>query len=158
MIILKFGDVVTAVASLAVIGMLILLPIVFVLTLALGNFGGFMLGVVVSFLLSAVIVGYIFTQKIWEENRTKTIAQITVLFTVLVVSVSLVENATVEWVPMFRAAYLNANPTATPSASDWYYIERLELIGEDFFVVVLMLAITFIGLYIGSTLKKPTKT
>lgn len=158
MIILKFGDVVTAVASLAVIGMLILLPLVFVLTLALGNFGGFMLGVVVSFLLSAVIVGYICTQKIWEENRTKTIAQITVLFTVLVVSVSLVENATVEWAPYIRAEYLKANPTATPSASDWYYIERLELIAEDFIVVVLMLAITFIGLYIGSMLKKPTKS
>jgi len=115
-----------------------------------------MLGVFVSFLLSAVIVGYIFTQKIWEENRTKTIAQITVLFTVFVVSVALVENATVEWVPMFRAKYLEANPTASPSPSDWYYIERFALIAENFLSGILMLAVTFIGLYIGSMLKKPT--
>jgi len=59
---------------------------------------------------------------------------------------------------MIKEAYLNANPTATPSTSDWYYIERLAIIQDDFIDVILMLAITFIGLYIGSTLKRPTKS
>ena len=158
MITLKFGDVVTAVASLTIILILIMFPLALVLTPALGNFAGFMLSAVVSFLLSAIIVGYIFAQNIWEENRTKTIAKITVLFTVLAMSLIIMENSTVEWVPMFRAEYLKAHPTSDPSAFDWYYIERLELLAEDFFDGVLILALTFIGLYIGSMLKKPTKT
>lgn len=67
------------------------------------------------------------------------------------------ENATVEWTPMFRAEYLKVHPTADPSAFDWYYIERSELIAEDFFAFVLILALSFIGLYIGSMLKKQQK-
>jgi len=118
-----------------------------------------MLSAVIAFLISAIIAGYIFSQNIWEENRTKTIAKITVLFTLLITVLVLVENAASgDWTPMVREDYLNANPTATPSTSDWYYIERLAIIQDDFIDVILMLAITFIGLYIGSILKKPTKT
>jgi len=155
---LKFGDVITAVASLTIIVVLIMFPLTLVLTPALGNFAGFSLSAVVVFLVSPIIVGYIFAQTIWEENRTKTIAKIAVLFTILALSLIIMENATVEWAPMFRAEYLKVYPTSTPSAFDWYYIERLELIAEDFMVGVLILALTFIGLYIGSQLKKPTKT
>jgi len=134
-------------------------PLTLVFTPDLGNYAGFELSAVISFLLSPIIVGYIFAQKIWEENRTKTIAKITVLFTVLAMSLIIMENATVEWNPYTRAEYLKANPTALlPSAFDWYYIERLALLSEDFFVVVLILALTFIGLYVGSMLRKPTKT
>jgi len=157
-IILKFGDVIIAVASLTIILVLIMFPLILILTPALGNFAGFELSAVISFLLSAIIVGYIFTQKIWEENRTKTIVKISVLFTVLALSLILVENAVVEWAPMFRAEYLKANPTADPSAFDWYYIQRLQLIAEDFMLAVFMFALSFIGLYISSMLKKPTKT
>jgi len=134
-------------------------PLTLVFTPALGNFEGFMLSAVIAFLLSATITGYIFTQKIWGENRTKTILKITVLFTVLVTVLILIENATSsDWAVMIKTDYLNANPTASPSATDWYYIERLAIIQDDFINVILILALTFIGLYIGSTLKKTTKT
>jgi len=158
-IILKFGDVITAVASLTIIAVLIMFPLTLVLTPALGNFAGFMLSAVIAFLISAIIAGYIFSQNIWEERRTRTVAKITVLFTLLITVLVLIENAASgDWTPMVREDYLNANPTATPSTSDWYYIERLAIIQDDFINVILMLTITFIGLYIGSTLKKPTKT
>jgi len=155
---MKFGDVVTAVASLTVIVILIYFPLTLVLTPALGNYEGYELSAFVSFPISAIIVGYIFAQNIWEEKRTKTIAKITVLFTVLALLLILVENASMEWAPMIRAEYLKANPTATPSAFDWYYIERLAILLEDFILVVFMFALSFIGLYIGSMLKKPTKS
>jgi len=71
-IILKFSDIITTVASLKLIAILIMYPLTLVLTPAFGNFEGFMLSAVIAFILSAIIVGYIFTQKIWEENRTKT--------------------------------------------------------------------------------------
>jgi len=156
---LKFGDIIIAVASQITVGVLIMFPATLVFTPALGNLGGFTLSAVIAFLLSAIIVGYIFTQSIWEENRTKTIAKITVLFTVLVMVIVLIENAaSSDWTPMVKENYKDAYPAASPSTSDWYYIERLALIEDDFMNVVLMLAITFVGLYIGSTLKKPTKT
>jgi len=157
-IILKFGDMVIAVASLMIIVILIYFPLTLILTPALGNFAGYELGAFVSFPLSAIIVGYIFAQNIWEENRTKTIAKISVLFTVLVVSIVLIETASTDWAPMVKAEYIKVNPTATPSAFDWYYIERLVLLSEDFILAVFVLALSFIGLYIGSMLKRPTKT
>jgi len=157
-IILKFGDIIIAVASLIVIIIFISLPLTLVLTPVLGNYNAFELSGFVSFILSAIIVGYIYTQKIWEENRTKTIAKISVLVAILAMFVTLLENATVEWAPYIRTDYLKANPTADPSAFDWYNIEMMALGSEVFLTVAIMLAITFIGLYIGSMLKKPTKT
>jgi len=134
-------------------------PTTLVLTPALGVFQGFLLSAVIAFLLSAIIVGYIFSQKIWEESRTKTMAKITVLFTLLVMTIVLIENAaSSDWTPMVKENYKDAYPSASPSTPDWYYIERLAIIEDDFINAVLMLAITFTGLYIGSSLKKPTKT
>jgi hypothetical protein len=158
-IILKFGDIIIAVASLTIIAVLIMFPLTLAFTPALGNFGAFMLSAVVAFLVSAIIVGYIFTLRIWEDNRTRTIAKIAVLFTLLVMVAVLIENAaSADWTPMVREDYLKANPGASPSTSDWYYIERLALVQDDFINVVLLFAIAFIGLYIGSILKKPART
>jgi len=154
---LKFGDVITAVASLTII-LILFFPLGLVLTAALGN-AGFELGAFVSAFLSTIIVGYIYAQKIWEENRTKTIAQIAVLFTVLIMFMGTMESAaTADWTPKIKEEYMKANPAATPSVSDWYYIEKFFLTLQNFLVVILVLAITFIGLYIGSTLKKPARS
>ena len=157
-IILKFSDMIIAIASLAVIAVLILFPLTLVLTPALGNYTGYEISAVIAFILSPIIVGYIFTQKIWEENRTKTIAQITVLFTVLVVPIAIMEYTATDWAAAIRENYTAANPTATPSDFDWFMIETLALASEKFAVAVLILALTFIGLYIGSMLKKPAKS
>lgn len=135
-----------------------LYPLSLVLTSALGNFEGFMLSVVVSFLLSAVIVGYIFAQKIWEA-RGEAIAKIAILVTILVVVVVVMENSTaVDWASKVKEDYVNANPTATPSAFDWYLIERLAIVSDSFLNIVLVIPLVFIGLYIGSMLRKPTTT
>jgi len=156
-IFLKFGDMVIAIASLTII-LILFFPLGLVLTAALGN-AGFELGAFVSAFLSTIIVGYIYAQKIWEENRTKTIAQIAVLFTVLIMFMGTMESAaTADWTPKIKEEYMKANPVATPSASDWYYIEKFFLTLQNFLVVVLVLALSFIGLYIGTMLKKTTKT
>jgi len=156
-IILKFGDMVIAVASLVII-IFIFFPLGLVLTAALGNVG-FELGALVSAFLSTIIVGYIYAQKIWEENRIKTIAQIAILFTVLIMFMGIMESAaTADWTPKIKEEYMKANPGATPSASDWYYIEKFFLTLQMFISVVLVLALSFIGLYIGSLLKKPAKS
>ena len=109
-------------------------------------------------MLGPIIVGYLCAEKIREENRTRTIADITALFAVIAMFIVLVEDSIVEWAPYFRADYLKANPTATPSAFDWYNIELAAVGQEVFLAVVLTFAFTFIGLYIGSMLKKTQKS
>ena len=53
----------------------------------------------------------------------------------------------------------NTHPNATaPSAFEWYYIERLAIDQENFGVTILAFAVTFVGLYIGSMIKKPAQT
>lgn len=134
-------------------------PATLVLTPALGVFQGFLLSAIIAFLLSSIINGYIFSHNITQESRTKTTLKIAVLFTVFVMTLVLIENAASgDWTPMIRRNYMDAYPDATPSTSDWYYIERLAIIQDDFINVILMLAITSTGLYIGTTLKKPAKT
>jgi hypothetical protein len=70
----------------------------------------------------------------------------------------LIDDAVVEWAPYYKAEYLKTNPTATPTTFEWYNIQLAALSMEAFATVALMLAFTFIGLYIGSTLKKPAKS
>jgi hypothetical protein len=156
---MKFGDIIIAVASLVIIAVLIMFPLTLAFVPSLGNFEGFMLSAIIAFLLSAIITGYIFNQKIWEENRTRTMAKIAVLFAFLVMTLVLVENAaSSDWALMIKVDYLTANPGALPSTTDWYYIERLAIIQDDFLNVILILALSFVGLYIGSMIKKPTQT
>jgi hypothetical protein len=129
-----------------------------VLTPALGSYNAFELSTFVSLFFSPIIVGYLCAQKIREENRTRTIANIAVLFAVLAMFMVLIEDTVVEWAPYISADYLKANPAATPSAFDWYNIQLSTLSSEVFLTVLLTFVITSIGLYIGSMLKKTTKT
>jgi len=139
-----------------------LIVISFLLTLALtpalGSYNAFELSTFVSLLLGPIIVGFLCAEKIRVENRTRTIADIAALFAVIAMFMVLVENSIVEWTTYFRADYLKANPTAAPSAFDWYNIELAGLSQEVFLAVVLTFAFTFIGLYIGSTLKRSQKS
>ena len=156
---MKFSDMIIAAASLAIISKLTYLPLALALSSPLGVYAASLLSVIISILASAIITGYIYTQKIWEENRTKTITKIIVLVAALVWLSSSIETApSADWTPKIRAEWLTANPTATPSALEWYYIENLILNLQIFVAIALALALGFIGLYIGSQLKKPTKT
>jgi len=134
----------------------------FLLTLGLapviGAYNAFELSAFVSLFAGPIIAGYLYAQKIREENRTRTIANIDVIFAVLAMFMVLIEDAVVEWAPYYRAEYPKVNSTATPTAFDWYNIQLSVLSQEVFLAVVLTLAFTFIGLYIGSVLKKPKRT
>jgi len=146
-------------ASLAVISKIIYLPLAAGLYPLLGVYAGFVPGVVISIIASAIITGYIFSKRIWEENRTETILKIAVLLAAFVWLTAAVESAaSADWTPKIKEEYLTMNPTAAPTAFEWYYIENLVLNVAIFTAIILALALGFIGLYIGSTLKKPTKT
>jgi len=155
---LKFSDIVMAVASLAVIMVLIGFPLEIALASALGLYWGQNVGVAISMLLSPLVVGYIFAGKIWEESRVVTIAKITVLAAALVMLFVMHVPALADWNPMVREAYEEANPGKTLSTSEWVSWELIVLYGELFLNAVMVLVLGFVGLYVGSMLRRPVKS
>jgi len=156
---LKFGDVVMAVATVAVILVLISFLLDMALVAAIGYYWGINVGAIISIFLATLITGYIFATQIWEARR-KAIAQITVLAAALMMFTVMTEAAALgnDWTTWVHEAYLDANPGAFPSASDWYAIGSIYLGYQVVLNVVIVLVLAFIGLYIGSMLKRPAKS
>jgi hypothetical protein len=158
---LKFGDVITAVASLAVIHTLlewVLLEAFVPMNPTGGTAHALMaLAGILSILVASLIVGYLFAFKIQEESRWGAIGSIVVLFTVVF---------------MLAAVALIANPLAYPAIKDnldsmfstsvtsgWtnyeWFVATVGVVATN---VVFALVFSFIGLYAGSMLKPSAKT
>ena len=151
---MRFGDIVMCVASLSVILVLVGIPVEMVLSPALAEWP--YVTSAISYLLTTLIGGYIFAGKIWEEARIKTIAKITVLAAVLMVFYVISFPALPHWGLAVRDAYEAANPGVELSNSEWFTVESAVL-GQIMFIdVVVVLVLGFIGLYIGSMLRRPS--
>ncbi len=147
-----------AAASLAIVSKIIYFPLAWVLYPPLGPQSGSVVGIIISILAAAVITGYVYAGKIWEENRTRTIAKVVVLLTAFVWVTALIEVApSADWTSKTRAEWLTINPGAVPTTTEWYYIENLILNLALFLAIVFAVVLGFIGLYIGSQLKKPAE-
>ena len=156
---MKFGDVVTVVASLAVLYVVISFLLGTLFVSALGYYWGMNVNAIVSILLCAVIGGVIFARKIWEEAGIQAIAKIVVLVALLMAfNVGIAAAALPDRTAWVKQMYLDANPTATPSAFEWYAIESVALYSQIVLNVVLAFVLSFIGLYAGSMLRKPVKS
>lgn len=119
---LEFGELVMAVATMAVLFALISFPIDAVFVSVLGR-GLYEVNVAVSFFLCSLIGGYIYAEKIWEA-RVKTIAKITVLWAALAMLLVYMDSSV-------------------------FYM---------FLEVVMALVLGFMGLYVGTLLRKPKKS
>jgi surface polysaccharide O-acyltransferase-like enzyme len=97
-----------------------------------------------------LISGYIFAGEIWEARR-KNITKITVLWTAL---------ARAHWGLVAEEEFQLMFPGASePStAAEWVSYEMLYNSSFMFLVVVIALVLSFIGLYVGSMLRKPRKS
>jgi len=149
---LKFSDVITAVASIVVLTYLFEYPLGFVFNLQTS--GGQWADSLISILLSALIVGVVFAGKIWEETRTKAILRIVVLVAVLFIFGLWISVSSSDWISAIR----EANPHPTYTASDWYYFDGSVAVGAVFLNVVFVLVLGFIGLYVGSMIRKPKRS
>jgi hypothetical protein len=156
---LKFGDAVLAVATATVIMVLISFLLDWILISTISYYWAMNVGAIISIFLATLITGYIFAGKIWE-NRMKTIAKITILAAALMMFTVVMEVAALEndWSTWVHNTYLDANPGAIPSASDWYAIESMYLGSQVVLNVVIVLVLAFIGLYIGSMFKRPANS
>ena len=151
---MKFGDLALAVALLAVIFALIAFPLETVFVYALGLWA-YDVGVFLALFLSALIVGCIFAGQIWEARR-KAIAKITVLWAAfLMVLAVIVPGGIADWGAMAKEEFLAGNPGTTLSTAEWVNWEMMYMDAFMFLLVALALVLSFVGLYVGSALRKP---
>jgi hypothetical protein len=155
---LKFGDIIIAMASLAVVVLFISVLTGLVIVSAIGWDWGPMVGGIVSYFLSGLIVGAIFSKKIWEEAGMRAIAKIVVLgATILMLFYAAAVPTQGDWTALVKETYLNANPGATLTTSQWWTVEVTalgEVIASNVFIGAVS---SFVGLYVGSMLRKPKK-
>jgi hypothetical protein len=150
---LKFSDVVIATASLVLTGFLLdfVLKGVFVL---LNSTMSEMLAWIIAFLVTPLIIGYVFALKIQDESRIRTIGSIVVLSTFTLMLFLLVWIANPIASPWVKDSLENLFNTIGWTNYDWSAYLALAVTLE----VVLALVLSFIGLYAGSMLRKPKKT
>jgi len=154
---LRFGDVVTAVASIAVIMILISVPFGMVLASVLGFYWANYVSMSVSILLSGLIIGYIFARKIWEARR-EAISKIAVLAAALNMLFAMHLPALGHWAKMIEEAYEEMYPATELSTSEWVFWEMTVLSLNLLLNAVIMFVLVFIGLYVGSMLRKQVKS
>ena len=158
---MKFSDVILAVATIFVIWILLGSLLNLALIPANTSIGG-EVSVMISVLISALIVGYVFAGNIWEESRMKSIGKIIILFAVLMVIAVMMVYAVL---PDFRTVLIDAlnsmygaSTTASWTHTDWFAHELMLLALEDALFAVYGLVFGFIGLYLGSMRKPTAKT
>jgi hypothetical protein len=152
---MKFGDVITAVASLFLITVLISYPLEVLLISLLGLNLAPTIGALISVLLGALIVGYIFSVKITESKRWE-LAKVSVLFTVLMLFSIVLNNAVLgnyftEWV---QETYVESTPSASLSTFEWFLVGGLFIGSQMFMNAIVLLVFSLMGLFVGSKLRK----
>jgi MFS family permease len=151
----KFGDVATAVASLFIITILISYPLEVLLISFLDLTLAPTVGAIISVLLSAVTIGYIFSGKIANGNRW-VIMKISVLFAVLMLFSIVLNNAVLgsyftDWV---QETYMESNPSASLSTFEWFLVGGLFIGSQMFMNAIVLLVFSLMGLFVGSKLRK----
>jgi hypothetical protein len=155
---LKFSDVVVAVASLFVVAWLVNAVLNFALIPMSTSFGGD-LAFILSALVSAIIVGYVFAGKIREESRMASIGKVVILFAVMMMLTVWTTGGAAghysAWVDENLKTMYNTTSWANV---DWFWFEMMLLMVITAVYAVFTLVFGFIGLYVGSLRKPSAKT
>ena len=152
---MKFGDVITAVASLFLITVLVSYPLESILVPLLGLNWAPAIGALISVLLGGVAVGYFFSGRI-NSSKKEAIFKISVLFTVLMLFSIVLNNAVLGeyfsgWV---QETYEEANPTASLTIFEWFLVGGLFIGSQMFMNAIVLFTFSIVGLLIGYKLGK----
>lgn len=155
---MRFSDVVTAVASLIVIE--ILIDSVFLAAFVSVNaYLGTYAAAILSFLVGSLIVGYVFAVKMREESRMEAIGKVVVLSAVVVLFyVMVLFGANPYFGQEINEGLRGMFSTSGWTTRDWLGYSQFAIVSLLAVNVVLSLVLNFIGLYIGSMLRKPKKS
>ena len=153
---IKFGDVITAVAATIVLVAIIsfLIGLLFSLSISLASGWGDTIQTAIAFLVSAIIVGFVFARRIWSENGMEAITKMTLLSSVFLILYVANFVAISSWNTLVIQQITDANPGVTFTASQLFNLESRVLGNLVFVNVILAIALGFAGFYIGSKLRK----
>ena len=155
---LKFGDVITAVASLTVIALL-LFSVFMAVIVPVDPYLGIDVANILSILVASLIVGYVFAVKIQEGSRIGAIGRIVVLFSVVMMFAFMASVAVNPYMgAMMEEGLESMFSTSGWETTDWLGYSQLVLVMMAAINVVFALVFGFIGLYVGSRLRKPRKS
>lgn len=151
----RFGDVITAVAALFLVTVLISYPLEIVLISVLGLGLAPTIGALVSVLLGSLIIGYVFSRKM-ENGGTDIILKISILFTVLMIFSIILNSAVLgnyftDWV---HETYQESNPTESLTTFDWFVVGGLFIGSQMFMNIIILFVFSLIGLYSGLILRR----
>jgi hypothetical protein len=149
---LKFGDVVVAVASLTVIYVLIYSVLSIALVPMISGWG-LNVAFVVSVLVSGLIVGYFFAGRIREEPKMVSIGKMVILFAFVIMLFVLMGSGGGHSNAMIDENLTNMYDTSSWTNTDWFAYETMAGVGIVSVNVLLALALSFVGLYLGAMLK-----
>jgi hypothetical protein len=151
---LKFSEVIIATASLVLFGLILTA----FLLVAFGSLSASLtsdtLASIVSGLVVSLIVGYVFALKIQEESRIKAIGVIVVLSAFIVLIFTTIWMAS-PFAYNWMQDSLNSMFNKTTSQWSHYDLNAYAALADSI-EVIMGIAISFIGLYIGSMLRKPS--
>lgn len=151
---MKFGDVVTAVASLVVISILYDSALLAVSVPMIMIRWGTVVAGILSILVASLIVGYLFAVKIQEESRRGAIGRIVVLSTVVLTFFTMALLANPLASPAIKESLDSMFSTSGWTNYDWFVVMVMVVALE----AVIALVFGFIGLYASLMLRKPKKT
>jgi len=154
---LKFGDVITAVASLAV-AYILLSSVLSAVMIPVNSSWGVDVAAIVSILVSSLIIGYVFAAKIHEESRRGAIGRIVAFSTILLTFYTMALFANPYAGASLKESLESMFSTGGWTAMDWLAYSQLLLVMIVALNVVFALVFGFIGLYAGSMLRKPKKS
>ena len=151
---MKFSDVIIATVSLFLVGF-ILFAILAVAFIPLNSSSmSDQLAFIIGFLVASLVVGYVFALKIQEGSRIRAIGVIVVLSTFTKVVSDFAVSANSFASSWFRDSLNSMFNTSGWTDYDWNAYAALSVSMQ----VIIGLVISFIGVYIGSMLRKPKKT
>ncbi len=156
---LKFSDVILALATFAVIDVLVDFALGMALIPSLGAYWGINSSFILSALVAGLMVGWVFAGRIQEESSIRAVGKIAILLgaaEIFVVMLSSSANGYYNaWV---KESLQSMFSTSAWTTMDWFVYSQFALIEGVVLNVVLVLALGFVGLYAGSIIKKPKKT
>jgi hypothetical protein len=140
---LKFGDVILAVALMAVIFVLLYSVFIIALIPSMYSYTGQDVRALIAMLVAGLLVGFLFAGKMQEESKIRAVGKIAVMFAFVTLLIMLMG--------FFGSSYYIAWTKETLQG-------KLVTVFNLAINVVLALVLGFIGLYAGSMLRKPKKT
>jgi hypothetical protein len=113
--------------------------------------------IIVSLLVASLVVGYLFAGKIYEESRRGAIVRIAVLSTVVLMLAMLGLLANPYTGTSIKESLESMYTTGGWTTADWLAYSQMIILLLVSMYVVLALVLDFVGLYVGSMLRKPKK-